>query len=249
MVYPIHQHTIANVRKLNRLWEDAKRAACKITMSIKLELRIYMHCKACERSVRRAIEKIDAQSILPEISTNYTYAGVEKVEVERGENKVTVTGGGDFEPEKAVRRIKKKTGKKVEILALEEEDDDHEEDGGGGADAQAHHEFQRHGYYVPYYHHRHHHHLVPVPCAYVPSCYDHLVPVPPPDNGGGGTADVAHEFQRRGGVGHYGYYAPCYYDGGGGGGGDVAHEIQRPVRSAWDLHGFDDENTQACRVT
>uniref|UniRef100_A0A0D3FXL5 HMA domain-containing protein n=1 Tax=Oryza barthii TaxID=65489 RepID=A0A0D3FXL5_9ORYZ len=231
MVYPIHQHTIANVRKLNRLWEDAKRAACKITMagimdeenasstnSIKLELRIYMHCKACERSVRRAIEKID---------------GVEKVEVERGENKVTVTGGGDFEPEKAVRRIKKKTGKKVEILALEEEDDDHEEDGGGGADAQAHHEFQRHGYYVPYYHHRHHH---------------HLVPVPPPDNGGGGTADVAHEFQRRGGVGHYGYYAPCYYDGGGGG-GDVAHEIQRPVRSAWDLHGFDDENTQACRVT
>ena len=116
--------------------------------------------------------------------------------MERGENKVTVTGGGDFEPEKAVRRIKKKTGKKVEILALEEEDDDHEEDGGGGADAQAHHEFQRHGYYVPYYHHRHHHHLVPVPCAYVPSCYDHLVPVPPPDNGGGGTADVAHEIQR-----------------------------------------------------
>uniref|UniRef100_A0A0E0KSF7 HMA domain-containing protein n=1 Tax=Oryza punctata TaxID=4537 RepID=A0A0E0KSF7_ORYPU len=196
------------------------------TNSIKLELRIYMHCKACERSVRQAIENIE---------------GVEKVEVGRGENKVTVTGS-DFEPEKVVRRIEKRTGKKAEILTPEEEDD-HEEDGGGGTDAQAHHEFQRHGYYVPYYHH---HHLVPVPCAYVPSCYD-LVPVPPPDNGGGrGTADVAHEFQRRGGMGHYGYYAPFYYDGGGG--GDVVHEIQRPARSEWDLHCFDDEITQACRV-
>uniref|UniRef100_J3LZB9 HMA domain-containing protein n=1 Tax=Oryza brachyantha TaxID=4533 RepID=J3LZB9_ORYBR len=129
------------------------------TNSIKLELSVYMHCDACERSVRQVIKNT---------------GGVDKVEVDREENKVTVTG--DFDPEKVVKRIKKRTGKKAEVLVPEEE-----EDGGGGEGegADASHE----------------------------SCM-------PPDNGGGG----------------------------------VAHELQRPARSDWDLHSFDDENTQACRV-
>ena len=51
---------------------------------------------------------------------------METVEVDREENKVTVTG--DFEPEKVVKKIKKKTGKKAEILIP---DEDEEEEGVG----------------------------------------------------------------------------------------------------------------------
>ncbi|XP_022684268.1 heavy metal-associated isoprenylated plant protein 20-like [Setaria italica] len=54
------------------------------------------------------------------------HQSVETVEVDREENKVTVTG--DFEPEVVVKKIKKKTGKKVEILILEK---DEEEEGMG----------------------------------------------------------------------------------------------------------------------
>ncbi|RLN22709.1 hypothetical protein C2845_PM07G22140 [Panicum miliaceum] len=81
------------------------------TKSITIELKVYMHCDACERKVRRTINKVE---------------GVETVEVDREENKVTVTG--DFEPEKVVKKIKKKTGKKAEILVPEE---DEEEEGVG----------------------------------------------------------------------------------------------------------------------
>ncbi|CAN6268434.1 unnamed protein product [Urochloa humidicola] len=80
------------------------------TKSITIELKVYMHCDACERKVRRTINKVE---------------GVETVEIDREENKVTVTG--DFEPEKVVKKIKKKTGKKAEILIPEE--DEVEEEG------------------------------------------------------------------------------------------------------------------------
>ncbi|RLM65235.1 hypothetical protein C2845_PM16G11670 [Panicum miliaceum] len=74
------------------------------TKSITIELKVYMHCDACERKVRRTINKVE---------------GVETVEVDREEKRVTVTG--DFEPEKVVKKIKKKTGKKAEILIPEED--------------------------------------------------------------------------------------------------------------------------------
>ncbi|CAL5016076.1 unnamed protein product [Urochloa decumbens] len=90
------------------------------TKSITIELKVYMHCDACERKVRRTINKVE---------------GVETVEIDREENKVTVTG--DFEPEKVVKKIKKKTGKKAEILIPEE--DEAEEEGVGQEP------------YVPYY--------------------------------------------------------------------------------------------------
>ena len=51
---------------------------------------------------------------------------METVEVDREENKVTVTG--DFKPEKVVKKIKKKTGKKAEISIP---DEDKEEEGVG----------------------------------------------------------------------------------------------------------------------
>uniref|UniRef100_A0A804MDX6 HMA domain-containing protein n=1 Tax=Zea mays TaxID=4577 RepID=A0A804MDX6_MAIZE len=88
------------------------------TQSITVEMKVYMHCDACERKVRRTISKVE---------------GVGTVEVDREENKVTVTG--DFEPEKVVRKIRKKTGKKAEILVREE----NEEDEGNGEET-----------YVPY---------------------------------------------------------------------------------------------------
>ncbi|CAL5031182.1 unnamed protein product [Urochloa decumbens] len=89
------------------------------TKSITIELKVYMHCDACERKVRRTINKVE---------------GVETVDIDREENKVKVTG--DFDPEKVVKKIKKKTGKKAEILIPEE--DEEEEDAGQEP-------------YVPYY--------------------------------------------------------------------------------------------------
>nr|CAB3485039.1 unnamed protein product [Digitaria exilis] len=90
------------------------------TKSITIELKVYMHCDACERKVRRVVNKVE---------------GVETVEIDREENKVTVTG--DFEPEKVVKKIKRKTGKRAEILIPEE---DEEEEGMG-----------QEPYCVPYY--------------------------------------------------------------------------------------------------
>lgn len=101
-------------------------------------------------------------------------AGVETVEVDRDENKVTVTG--DFKAEKVLRKIKKKTGKKAEILLPDPEEENHEE------------EKQE-----------------PDDDAYAP----------------------------------YGRQAPDMD-------AVLGNEFQRPPR--WDLHYFDDENTEACRI-
>ncbi|XP_062186001.1 heavy metal-associated isoprenylated plant protein 19-like [Phragmites australis] len=125
--------------------------------SITTELKVYMHCDACERSVRCSIKKIK---------------GVETVEVDRDENKVTVTG--DFEPKEVLKKIKKKTGKKAEILIPEENEE----------------EYKGEEPYVP---------------------YDDDDPVLDQEGA------VAHEFQN--------------------------HGLER-----CDLHYFDDENTEACRI-
>ncbi|XP_051212685.1 heavy metal-associated isoprenylated plant protein 20 [Lolium perenne] len=83
------------------------------TNSITVDVRVYMHCDACERLVRRTIKKMD---------------GVETVEVDREENKITVTG--DFKAHKLLKKIKKKTGKKAEILVPEPEvnEEEHQEE-------------------------------------------------------------------------------------------------------------------------
>ncbi|XP_062227416.1 heavy metal-associated isoprenylated plant protein 19-like [Phragmites australis] len=104
--------------------------------SVTTELKVYMHCDSCERSVRRAIEKIE---------------GVETIEVDRSENKVTVTG--EFEPKKLLKKIKKKTGKKAEILIPEENEEECKgeepyapyDDPVLDREAFATHEFQNHG--------------------------------------------------------------------------------------------------------
>jgi copper chaperone CopZ len=102
--------------------------------SITVEVRVYMHCDACERSVRRTIKKIDgktenyAQETPTEFQacscdvtgsefTNHRSVGVDTVEVDRDENKITVAR--DFKAHKLLKKIKKKTGKKAEILVPE----------------------------------------------------------------------------------------------------------------------------------
>ncbi|CAL5016077.1 unnamed protein product [Urochloa decumbens] len=119
------------------------------TKSITIELKVYMHCDACERKVRRTINKVEGEEVTERkkyfsliirlfvlVTTFWCPSlGVETVEIDREENKVTVTG--DFEPEKVVKKIKKKTGKKAEILIPEE--DEAEEEGVGQEP------------YVPYY--------------------------------------------------------------------------------------------------
>jgi len=113
--------------------------------SITMEMKVYMHCDACEKKVRRTISKVEGEEVIRklllqasavqlayvsvrarnDVSSSSLSLGVETIEVDREENKVTVTG--DFEPEKVVKKIKKKTRKKAEILAPEE----NEEEGNG----------------------------------------------------------------------------------------------------------------------
>ncbi|KDO74956.1 hypothetical protein CISIN_1g037689mg [Citrus sinensis] len=58
-----------------------------------------MYCNACERTVARAISK---------------FKGVEKFTTDMNKHRVVVTGRID--PQKVLKKLKKKTGKKVEIV-------------------------------------------------------------------------------------------------------------------------------------
>ncbi|XP_043703371.1 heavy metal-associated isoprenylated plant protein 19-like [Telopea speciosissima] len=64
-----------------------------------MELRISMHCKACERAVAKTISKIK---------------GVEKFTTDMPKQKVTVTGR--MNTKKVLKKLRKKTGKRVEIV-------------------------------------------------------------------------------------------------------------------------------------
>ncbi|XP_030512359.2 heavy metal-associated isoprenylated plant protein 19 isoform X2 [Rhodamnia argentea] len=69
-----------------------------------VEFRVSMHCNACERTVARTISKIK---------------GVETFSTDMNQHKVVVTGRID--PKKVLKKLKKKTGKKVEILENKED--------------------------------------------------------------------------------------------------------------------------------
>ncbi|MED6205472.1 hypothetical protein PIB30_018074 [Stylosanthes scabra] len=66
-----------------------------------------MYCNACERTVAKAISKCK---------------GVEKFVTDMNEHRVVVTGCID--PNKVLKKIKKKTGKKVEIVENQDENSD-----------------------------------------------------------------------------------------------------------------------------
>ncbi|XP_059632645.1 heavy metal-associated isoprenylated plant protein 19-like, partial [Cornus florida] len=73
--------------------------SCHYLQAVVVEFRVSMHCNACERTVAKAISKIK---------------GVEKFTTEMKKHKVVVTGR--INPQKFVKKLKKKTGKRVEIV-------------------------------------------------------------------------------------------------------------------------------------
>ncbi|PKU85610.1 Heavy metal-associated isoprenylated plant protein 26 [Dendrobium catenatum] len=68
-----------------------------------VELKVYMHCKGCESSVFMTLQKLK---------------GVEEVKVDMDGHKAIVIGR--IKPEKILKKLRKKTGKKAEILTLKE---------------------------------------------------------------------------------------------------------------------------------
>ncbi|KAL6517237.1 hypothetical protein OROHE_017943 [Orobanche hederae] len=67
------------------------------------EYKISMHCNACERSVAKVISNIK---------------GVEKFMTDMPNHKVVVTG--KINPQKVMKKLKNKTGKRVELLVKEQ---------------------------------------------------------------------------------------------------------------------------------
>ncbi|KAL7105116.1 hypothetical protein ACP275_07G024700 [Erythranthe tilingii] len=73
------------------------------------EYKVSMHCNACERIVAKAISKMK---------------GVETFTTDMTNHRVVITG--KINPHKVEKKLKKKTGKKVELLVGEEDDEDRE---------------------------------------------------------------------------------------------------------------------------
>ncbi|KAH1046488.1 hypothetical protein J1N35_037272, partial [Gossypium stocksii] len=65
-----------------------------------------MNCNACERTVAKVIAKLK---------------GVEKFTTDMNKNKVVITG--KLDPQKVLEKLRKKTGKKVEIVGKVEEEE------------------------------------------------------------------------------------------------------------------------------
>ncbi|KAL3838007.1 hypothetical protein ACJIZ3_022598 [Penstemon smallii] len=74
---------------------------------VEAEFNVSMHCNACERSVAKAISKIK---------------GVDKFMTDMKNHKVVVIG--KINPENVLKKLKKKTGKKVELLVREQNSKD-----------------------------------------------------------------------------------------------------------------------------
>ncbi|XP_047330179.1 heavy metal-associated isoprenylated plant protein 19-like [Impatiens glandulifera] len=72
-----------------------------------IEFKIYMHCNACERTVAKAISKIK---------------GVEKFVTDMENDRVIIMG--KIDPVKVEKKLRKKIGKRVEIIMEINEDDD-----------------------------------------------------------------------------------------------------------------------------
>ncbi|KAM5569120.1 heavy metal-associated isoprenylated plant protein 19 [Rosa sericea] len=74
------------------------------TKVVVAEFKVSMHCNACERIVAKTLLKIK---------------GVEKFATDMNNHKVVVTG--KIDPEKVLKKLRKKTRKKVEIIDDKEE--------------------------------------------------------------------------------------------------------------------------------
>ncbi|EOY06360.1 hypothetical protein QUC31_016320 [Theobroma cacao] len=70
------------------------------------EFKVSMHCNACERTVAKAIAKLK---------------GVEKFTTDMNKHKVVISG--KIDPQKVLKKLKKKTGKKIEIMVKEKKEE------------------------------------------------------------------------------------------------------------------------------
>ncbi|ESQ47717.1 hypothetical protein EUTSA_v10022291mg [Eutrema salsugineum] len=78
---------------------------------MEVEFNISMHCNECERKIARVISK---------------YKGVETFVTDMNSHKVVVKG--KIDPKKLMKKLKKKTGKRVKIVVNEEKDEESSKD-------------------------------------------------------------------------------------------------------------------------
>ncbi|XP_071723816.1 peroxidase 24-like [Rutidosis leptorrhynchoides] len=83
--------------------------------AVVVEYKVSMYCNACERSVVKILSKID---------------GIETFLTEMSKHRVVVTG--KINPQKVLKKLKKKTGKKVEIIEPEEDENSEENESKDG---------------------------------------------------------------------------------------------------------------------
>ncbi|KAL1197456.1 Heavy metal-associated isoprenylated plant protein 19 [Cardamine amara subsp. amara] len=76
-----------------------------------VEFNVSMHCNECERKIARVVSK---------------YKGVETFMTDMNNHKVVVKG--KIDPKKLLKKLKKKTGKRVKIVVNEEKDEESRKD-------------------------------------------------------------------------------------------------------------------------
>ncbi|CAA7399824.1 unnamed protein product [Spirodela intermedia] len=81
-----------------------------------VELKVSMHCKACERSVLHSLRSLK---------------GVEGISTDM--NTQTAVVKGRVDPQKILKTLKKRTGRRVEIVTKRKGDETGDNVGGGGA--------------------------------------------------------------------------------------------------------------------
>ncbi|RXH72071.1 hypothetical protein DVH24_025572 [Malus domestica] len=79
---------------------------------VSVQFKVSMHCNACERTVVKTLRKLKVFGLIELL-------GVEKFTTEMKKHKVVVTG--KIDPQKVLKKLRKKTGKKVEIVVDKEE--------------------------------------------------------------------------------------------------------------------------------
>ncbi|KAJ4817865.1 hypothetical protein LUZ62_030431 [Rhynchospora pubera] len=102
----MHGDYIDEFGRTKTLQSDSTFRATKILQKeIIVELKVYMHCPACEKLVYKTLRK---------------FKGVAAVKVDMEEHQAIVYG--KFKIEKLLKKLKDKAGKRAEIVRIEEEE-------------------------------------------------------------------------------------------------------------------------------
>lgn len=113
------------------------------------EFKVSMHCNACERSVAKTIAKIKGchfllslgrlQMVIRVVSfvdddSHSIFEGVQEFKTDMNRHVVEVTGMID--PQKVLKKLRKKTGKRVEMLGSKKDGDAPKDEPGAGGGSQ-----------------------------------------------------------------------------------------------------------------